>query len=69
MKKKTTEQIIKEFRIIHGEKYIYDNVEYNGANVKVCITCPVHGDFWQTPSNHLHKSSPQGCPKCAASKM
>lgn len=61
MKKKTTEQIIKEFRIIHGEKYIYDNVEYNGANVKVCITCSEHGDFWKTPSKHLSGS---GCPKC-----
>lgn len=31
------------------------------ANTKVCIICPKHGEFWQTPSGHL---SGKGCPKC-----
>ena len=29
--------------------------------MKVCIICPEHGEFWQTPSNHLHS---EGCPNC-----
>lgn len=32
-------------------------------HTKVVITCPTHGDFKQTPGNHLSKRS--GCPKCA----
>ena len=27
-----------------------------------------HGSFWMTPDNHLHKTNPQGCPKCARNR-
>ena len=48
---------------IHGDKYIYDEDKINYINnkTKVCITCREHGDFWQSPVNHLIG---QGCPKC-----
>jgi very-short-patch-repair endonuclease len=47
---------------IHGDKYDYSKVEYNKMNEKIIITCKEHGDFEQTPSNHItHK---QGCPYC-----
>lgn len=46
---------------IHGNTYSYDNVLYKNANTKVCIICPIHGEFWQTPHNHLQG---HGCPKC-----
>jgi ssDNA-binding Zn-finger/Zn-ribbon topoisomerase 1 len=59
---KTQEEIIKEFRGIHGEWYDYSKVVYVDAKTKVCIICPIHGEFWQTPDKHL---SGQGCPKCA----
>ncbi len=49
---------------IHNGKYDYSKVEYKGAKEKVCIICPIHGEFWQTPSNHTHKTKPKGCPKC-----
>ena len=45
----------------HSSFYSYDNVEYKNSNTKVLITCPVHGDFSQTPHDHLSGS---GCPKC-----
>lgn len=45
----------------HGDKYGYSKAEYKGDKVKVTITCPIHGDFKQTPNNHYHG---QGCPKC-----
>lgn len=37
----------------------------NLLHIKVIITCPIHNDFEQTPSNHLQG---HGCPKCNASK-
>lgn len=56
------DDIIKKFKNIHGDKYIYSKVEYKGMNAKVCIICPIHGEFWQTPSKHIERQ--QGCPKC-----
>lgn len=47
---------------VHGDKYTYDNVVYTKSSEKVLITCPAHGDFPQTPSEHLQGS---GCKKCA----
>lgn len=65
-KKKTTEQFITEARAIHGGKYDYSKVEYVHSQTKVCIICPVHGEFLQTPKKHLKG---QGCPKCAKRYM
>ena len=59
--KKDTDQFIKEAVKKYGDKWIYTNVDYINAYTKVTITCPIHGDFEQTPSNHLQD---QGCPKC-----
>ena len=59
--KKTTKEFITESKTIHNDKYDYSKVEYVNAKTKVCIICPEHGEFWQTPSNHLKG---QGCPKC-----
>jgi very-short-patch-repair endonuclease len=47
---------------IHGEKYNYSKVKYINAKTKVIIICKEHGDFTQTPSNHLSKFN---CQKCA----
>ena len=60
--KKDTIQFIKEAKEVHGDKYDYSKVEYINAKTKVRIICPIHGEFWQKPNNHLYK---QGCPKCA----
>ncbi|MHC1737735.1 MAG: DUF723 domain-containing protein [Ignavibacteriaceae bacterium] len=63
--KGTTESFILKARKIHGDKYSYTHAKYTGNHKKVLITCPIHGDFQQTPANHTHKSNPQGCPKCS----
>lgn len=63
--KGTNESFISKAIEIHGEKYSYDNTRYTGNHKKVFITCPIHGDFEQSPANHTHKSNPQGCPKCS----
>lgn len=60
-KKVTTEDFIKKAKLIHGEKYCYDNVEYIKNSIKVDIICNIHGTFSQTPANHLAGS---GCSSC-----
>ena len=52
---------------IHGNKYDYSKVEYVDSFTKVCIVCPEHGEFWQTPSAHIHLR--EGCPKCNESHL
>lgn len=47
--------------IKHKNKYDYSKVEYSNSITKVCIICPKHGEFWQTPQAHLRG---YGCPKC-----
>lgn len=46
---------------LHGDKYTYEFVEYVNNCTKVYITCKQHGEFLQTPANHI---SGKGCPKC-----
>ena len=58
----TKEDFIKKARKIHGDKYDYSKVEYNNSRTPVCIICPIHGEFWQTPTRHLNS---RGCVKCA----
>lgn len=58
----TTEEFIKQAKAVHGDKYDYSKVEYINARVKVCIICPIHGEFWQEPQIHLKGSL---CPKCS----
>ena len=47
-------------RKIHGDKYTYHG-DYVDSRTKIMITCPKHGDFYQTPNEHLLGC---GCPKC-----
>ena len=61
MKKLTRNDFINKANLIHNNKYDYSKVEYVNNSTKVCIICPEHGEFWQTPRNHLIG---QGCPLC-----
>tara|TARA_Y100000310_G_C20355206_1_gene656305 strand:- start:51 stop:719 length:669 start_codon:yes stop_codon:yes gene_type:complete len=63
--RKTTEQFIRESREVHGDKFLYENTNYETAFIKVCITCPEHGHFYASPSNHIRGS---GCPVCGQKK-
>lgn len=58
----TTEHFIKQSNEVHKNRYSYELVNYISAKNKVTITCPVHGEFQQTPNNHI--SGKQGCQKC-----
>ncbi len=57
----TNEDLIKDFKKVHGDRYDYSKVEYKSAREKVKIICKEHGIFEQTPNNHKNK---HGCPKC-----
>lgn len=48
---------------IFNFKYIYDkvNLEHRDEKGRVCIICPIHGEFWITPISHLQG---QGCKYC-----
>ena len=63
----SNEEFIEKAKKIHGNKYDYSKVEYVNNRTKVCIICPEHGEFWQTPGGHLYNF--QGCPLCKKSKM
>jgi len=63
--RKTTEQFIKESNEVHDFKFSYDKTNYVKNQIKVIITCPVHGDFNQNPLSHLQGN---GCPSCNESR-
>lgn len=58
-----TVDFIRKAGMVHSNRYDYSKVDYIKNDLKVIITCPVHGEFEQTPSGHL---SGQGCPVCGA---
>ena len=67
--RKDTKQFIEDARKVHGDKYDYSKVEYEGNKQNVCIIChkkdkngKEHGEFFQQALTHLRGF---GCPKCS----
>lgn len=54
-------ETIRLFKEVHGNKYDYSKVIYDGVNRKVTIGCPIHGWFEQVPASHKKGF---GCMKC-----
>ena len=52
-KKMTKESFIEKAQLIHGDFYDYTLVNYKNNHEKVTIKCEKHGEFEQTPHNHL----------------
>lgn len=61
-KKYTTEEFIEKAKAVHGDKYDYNKVNYINNHTQIIITCKIHGDFEQIPSNHLNGAN---CPWCS----
>lgn len=63
MKRRTTNEFIEDAIKVHNGKWRYDKTDLNHRDEKgrVIITCPIHGDFLQKPSEHLKG---RGCRKC-----
>lgn len=51
--KLTTSEFLENARKIHGEKYDYSKVVYDGTKKKIKIICSIHGEFLQSPASHL----------------
>jgi ribosomal protein L37E len=49
----------------HNNIYDYSKINYVDSHTKVVIICSKHGEFEQSPTNHLQG---QGCPKCGSEK-
>lgn len=49
----------------HGDKYDYSNVNYINIETKIKIICSEHGEFEQTPHQHLKG---RGCHYCGGTK-
>ena len=60
---RTREEFIEDSNKIHNNFYTYEKFNYVNAKTKGIITCPIHGDFEQTPDSHLNKKA--GCTDCA----
>lgn len=60
-RRKTLDTFIREANEIHEQKYTYGNFIYVGDDTNGLVTCPKHGDFPQSPCNHLRG---HGCPMC-----
>jgi very-short-patch-repair endonuclease len=66
MRKITREEFVQRAMDIHHSLYDYSSVVFINTKTKVSITCPIHGEFYQTPSNHLLG---KGCTKCKGSRI
>lgn len=60
-----TIEFVRRSKLIHGDFYDYSKTIYVKSSLKVIITCPRHGDFEQTPANHLRFK----CKKCNNNKF
>lgn len=62
MRKITQEEWINKASQKHNHFYDYSKVTYVNSQSKVCIICPIHGEFMQIANGHMQG---QGCPICA----
>lgn len=60
-KKLPLSTVIQRFKTIHGDKYDYSRIKYEGKLIPVEIICPEHGSFFVRPVDHWCGT---GCPKC-----
>lgn len=58
----STEEFIEKAREVHGNIYDYSLSSYTKMTDILRIGCKEHGEFSQSPSNHITHS--QGCPEC-----
>ncbi len=61
-KKSTLVEFIEKGNIVHDNGYDYIKSVYVNCQTKLIITCRLHGDFLQKPSDHI--SGKCGCPLC-----
>ena len=60
---KTTEDFIYKANKVHNNLYDYSKTNYKSTRSKVIIICKAHGEFTQSPNDHLCGN---GCQKCCS---
>ena len=60
-----TIDFIEKAKTVHGDKYDYSKVDYKSNYTNVIISCPIHGEFKQTPYSHLEG---HGCFPCSRNR-
>lgn len=60
---KTTEEVLREVKAVHGDSLCYDKFNYVNANTKVTVGCAEHNYYFGKWPNDLKAGS--GCPKCS----
>jgi len=61
MRRSTTPEFIQAAWVKHSGYYSYEKSVYVDNSTEIIVTCPIHGDFPTTPSNHKQGS---GCYEC-----
>ena len=61
----SSKTFIEKADLVHSGKYTYSECKYVNSKQKVTITCSIHGNFDQTPKDHLQG---KGCPICGRTK-
>ena len=56
------DEFIERAKKIHGDSYDYSEFVYKNSATNGKIICSKHGEFFQSPSNHLRGTK---CPQCA----
>ena len=59
--KDTTETFVAKAKKRHGDTYDYSLVDYENSRSKVILVCKKHGDFLQSPNDHLQGKGCNGC--------
>ena len=57
-----TEIFLRNAKTIHGNRFDYSKSKVIKKKENICIICPSHGEFYQTP--YIHLKSKYCCPKC-----
>lgn len=57
---------IEKARKIHGDRYIYPDIDSVNNSTPIPIECPIHGTFWMHLNSHIDNK--QGCPDCATER-
>jgi hypothetical protein len=62
----TTADFIDKARLVHKDTFDYSKVHYKNSSTKLTIICRSHGEFIQSPTDHLQGS---GCTLCSREQM
>lgn len=60
-KKLTQDEWIAKARVVHGDRYGYELVEYHRSSQHIKVVCFSHGPWSTTPNKHIMG---RGCPRC-----